>query len=37
VLDVLHGGLHYEIDGQGLTLTGTGVVGGSGLGYTAED
>jgi heat shock protein HslJ len=35
VLDVLRGGIRFAIDGQQLTLTDSGVVGGSGLGYTA--
>jgi heat shock protein HslJ len=35
VLDVLRGGIRFAIDGQQLTLTDSGIVGGSGLGYTA--
>ena len=35
VLDLLGGGLAYAIDGQQLTLTDAGVVGGKGLGYSA--
>jgi heat shock protein HslJ len=37
VLDVLHGGLRYEVNGRQLTLTDTGFVGGRGLGYSAPD
>jgi heat shock protein HslJ len=37
VLDVLRGGLRYDVAGRQLTLTDTGVVGGAGLAYTAPD